>query len=126
MDPFYRYKIPEPDIKYVGNKTSFENLTTVSKKLGRESEHILKFFAYELGTGFVVKNDAYFLNGNYPRSVIQASLDKFVSMYVNCGTCSNPETILQKGKLRCKACGASTLLNPNHKWSQYITKVISR
>ena len=53
-DPFYRYKMPALVIKTKGKrngvKTELVNINDIAKSLSRESESIMKFLGYELGT----------------------------------------------------------------------------
>lgn len=132
-DPFYRYKMPTIQAKVEGRgngiKTAIPNLSEVARALGRPSAYVVKYFGYELGaqTTFKEEDDRYLVNGSHQQTELQDSLDGFISKFVLCGACKNPETQIQikgKGLLQkdCKACGRLTDIDPRHKLSSYILK----
>lgn len=132
-DPFYRYKMPPIQSKTEGRgngiKTAIGNLSEVSRALGRPPAYVVKFFGYELGAQTSIKEeeDRYLVNGVHDSSELQDSLDGFISKFVLCGSCKNPETEIQiKGKdtlqRDCKACGKITMIDLKHKLSSYILK----
>ncbi|KAJ8146863.1 translation initiation factor 5 eIF-5 [Metschnikowia aff. pulcherrima] len=132
-DPFYRYKMPPIQAKVEGRgngiKTAIPNLSEVARALGRPAPYLVKFFGYELGaqTTFKEDDDRYLVNGSHQQSELQDSLDGFITKFVLCGACKNPETQIQikgKGNLQkdCKACGRITDVDPRHKLSSYILK----
>lgn len=132
-DPFYRYKMPPIQAKVEGRgngiKTAIPNLSEVSRALGRPPAYVVKFFGYELGaqTTFKEEDDRYLVNGAHMQSELQDSLDGFITKFVLCGACKNPETQIQikgKGNLQkdCKACGRITDIDVRHKLSSYILK----
>lgn len=132
-DPFYRYKMPVIQAKVEGRgngiKTAIPNLSEVARALGRPPAYVVKYFGYELGaqTAFKEEDDRYLVNGSHQQSELQDSLDGFISKFVLCGACKNPETQIQikgKGSLQkdCKACGRLTDIDPRHKLSSYILK----
>ncbi|GEQ68046.1 hypothetical protein JCM33374_g1712 [Metschnikowia sp. JCM 33374] len=132
-DPFYRYKMPPIQAKVEGRgngiKTAIPNLSEVARALGRPAPYLVKFFGYEMGaqTTFKEDDDRYLVNGSHMQSELQDSLDGFISKFVLCGACKNPETQIQikgKGILQkdCKACGRITEIDLRHKLSSYILK----
>lgn len=132
-DPFYRYKMPPIQAKVEGRgngiKTAIPNLSEVARALGRPAPYVVKFFGYELGaqTTFKEDDDRYLVNGAHQQSELQDSLDGFITKFVLCGACKNPETQIQikgKGFLQkdCKACGRITEIDLRHKLSSYILK----
>lgn len=132
-DPFYRYKMPPIQAKVEGRgngiKTAIPNLSEVARALGRPAPYLVKFFGYELGaqTTFKEDDDRYLVNGSHQQSELQDSLDGFITKFVLCGACKNPETQIQikgKGNLQkdCKACGRITDVDPRPKLSSYILK----
>jgi len=115
-DQFYRYKMPILDIKIEGGgrgtKTLLTNLSSISKALNRPTSFILKYFGYELGSSTqITKNDnKYILRGIHDKITLKDLLHKFISNYVLCSNCDNPETVIVVGKkssvnLFCKTCG---------------------
>lgn len=132
-DPFYRYKMPTIQAKVEGRgngiKTAIPNLSEVARALGRPPAYVVKYFGYELGaqTAFKEEDDRYLVNGSHQQNELQDSLDGFITKFVLCGACKNPETQIQikgKGLLQkdCKACGRLTDVDVRHKLSSYILK----
>lgn len=132
-DPFYRYKMPPIQAKVEGRgngiKTAIPNLSEVARALARPPAYVVKYFGYELGaqTSFKEEDDRYLVNGAHQQSELQDSLDGFITKFVLCGSCKNPETqiiIKGKGNLQkdCKACGRITDIDLRHKLSSYILK----
>lgn len=132
-DPFYRYKMPAIQLKVEGRgngiKTAIPNLSEVARALGRPPAYVVKYFGYELGaqTTFKEEDDRYLVNGAHGQPELQDSLDGFITKFVLCGACKNPETQIQiKGKndlqKDCKACGRITEVDLRHKLSSYILK----
>lgn len=132
-DPFYRYKMPPIQAKVEGRgngiKTAIPNLSEVARSLGRPPAYVVKYFGYELGaqTSFKEEEDRYLVNGAHGQGELQDSLDGFITKFVLCGACKNPETQIQikgKGNLQkdCKACGRISDVDIRHKLSSYILK----
>lgn len=132
-DPFYRYKMPPIQAKVEGRgngiKTAIPNLSEVARALARPPAYVVKYFGYELGaqTTFKEEDDRYLVNGSHMQLELQDSLDGFITKFVLCGACKNPETQIQvkgKGNLSkdCKACGRITDVDPRHKLLSYILK----
>lgn len=132
-DPFYRYKMPPIQAKVEGRgngiKTAIPNLSEVARALARPPAYVVKYFGYELGAQTTMKEeeDRYLVNGAHQQSELQDSLDGFITKFVLCGACKNPETqitIKGKGFLQkdCKACGRITDVDLRHKLSSYILK----
>jgi len=129
-DPFYRYKMPPLVIKTKGRgngvKTELVNIDDIAKSLARDSESIMKFIGYELGTianGIVI-------NGNFNEYIIKGLLDKYITKFVICDICGNPETffVIRKKVLKaeCKACGGRYEVDINHKLTDYLLKTLSK
>jgi translation initiation factor 5 len=90
---------------------------------------VVKFFGFELGAQVTANpsDDRYIINGAHDSSKLQEYLDTFISKFVLCKQCKNPETdlIIQKDEsiIRdCKACGQRTDVEMRHKLSSYIVK----
>lgn len=91
--------------------------------------HPIKYFGFELGSQ--VKGDAntdrYIVNGAHDAEKLQNILDGFITKFVLCGSCKNPETdlVISKDEMiskNCKACGANTPADMAHKLIPYIIK----
>lgn len=132
-DPFYRYKMPPILAKTEGRgngiKTAVLNTSDVARALSRPPSYIIKYFGFELGaqTSISEANERYLVNGVHDSAKLQDSLDGFISRFVLCGSCKNPETeyiIHRDGNVEkdCKACGAKSLVDPRHKLTSYIVK----
>ena len=131
MDPFYRYKVPAPVLRREGRgngaKTVIVNLSEIAKSLNREPDYIIRFISYEIGVSSQYKRPYYSLNGSHRYELLSSQLNKFVSRFVSCATCGNPETVFfaRKKSLRicCKSCGCSSILSvDDHKLVKYILK----
>jgi len=89
---------------------------------------VIKYFGFELGaqTNIDPKDDRWIINGAHDASKLQDHLDGFISKFVLCKGCKNPETIvnIQDGriKLDCKACGHISEPDLRLKLSSYILK----
>jgi translation initiation factor 5 len=132
-DKFYRYKMPKLLAKIEGKgngiKTVVPNMSDVSKALSRPPSYATKYFGCELGAQVKCddKTDRYIVNGAHDVNKLQDLLDGFISKFVLCGSCLNPETDLLVTKDQfivkdCKACGKRTDVDMRHKLSTYILK----
>jgi translation initiation factor 5 len=72
------------------------------------------------------KDDRWIINGAHEASKLQDSLDGFISKFVLCKSCKNPETTItiKDGRiiLDCKACGQRHEADLRHKLSGFILK----
>jgi translation initiation factor 5 len=117
-DPFYRYKMPTVVIKEEGrgngSKSVFVNVDAVAAAIGREPTRLVKYLGKGLGTRatYDKKQSMATLGGFFSPTVMQEAVQDFVDFDVLCGSCGNPETVLEMKKgserRRCKACGEKT------------------
>lgn len=131
-DPFYRYKMERLQSKIEGKgngiKTVVANLPSVAQSLARPPAYVIKWFGFELGaqTNTNPKDDRWIINGAHEASKLQDSLDGFITKYVLCKSCKNPETEIhiKDGRilLDCKACGQRSQADLRHKLSGFILK----
>ncbi|QPG75527.1 hypothetical protein FOA43_002882 [Brettanomyces nanus] len=132
-DPFYRYKMPPIQAKIEGRgngiKTNVLNAVEVARALNRPTAYVIKFFGFELGaqTAMNENQERYLINGVHDANKLQDVLDGFISKFVLCPSCKNPETSLnvtRDGHLKkdCKACGKVTEVDPRLKLVTYILK----
>lgn len=132
-DAFYRYKMPRIQSKIEGKgngiKTVVSNMTEVARALSRPPAYVTKFFGSELGS--IVhcddKTGRYIVNGAHDADKLATSLDSFISKFVLCAACDNPETDLEVAKdgmiwRACKACGHRSTVDMGHKLVAYIQK----
>jgi translation initiation factor 5 len=89
---------------------------------------VIKYFGFELGaqTNTNPADDRWIINGAHEAAKLQDHLDGFISKFVLCKKCKNPETDVQikdeRITLDCKACGQRTDVDPRHKLSSFIVK----
>lgn len=131
-DPFYRYKMEKLVSKIEGKgngiKTVVANLTSVAQSLARPPAYVIKYFGFELGaqTNINPADDRWIINGAHEAAKLQDYLDGFISKFVLCKKCKNPETEMEikddRITLDCKACGQRTDVDPRLKLSSFILK----
>ena len=101
-------------------------MVEVAKALNRPPSYVTKFFGAEVGalTNWEEKEARYIVNGVHDADKLQSLLDDFISKFVLCSKCKNPETVLsvKNGVIfrTCKACGAKTPCDNNHKLATFI------
>lgn len=101
-DIFYRYQMPEIEILFIHKKTQLCNLNEISKSINIKDSNILfKYISKKLNTMGQVKNDLYFISGNFDKTIIQNIIYDYINSFLLCKTCNIPE--IQNGK--CLACG---------------------
>lgn len=131
-DQFYRYKMEPLRAKVEGKgngiKTVVVNLSNVAQQLARKPAYVIKYFGFELGaqTNIDPKDDRWIINGEHQATKLQDYLDGFISRFVLCKNCKNPETVINVKDgdilLDCKACGQITKADPRQKLSSFILK----
>jgi translation initiation factor 5 len=131
-DPFYRYKMERLQSKIEGKgngiKTVVVNLSSVSQSLSRPPSYVIKYFGFELGaqTNTNPSDDRWIINGAHDAAKLQDYLDGFISKFVLCKKCKNPETdvVFKDGRilLDCKACGQRSEVDLRLKLSSFILK----
>ena len=105
------------------------NNVDVAKALDRPPQYVVKYYGCELGaqTNFDDKTGTSIVNGAHQTTTISELLEGFIKKFVQCYSCGNPETVVKIDKrdnitLKCKACGASSDVDPRHKLCTYILK----
>lgn len=131
-DPFYRYKMERLQAKVEGKgngiKTVIVNLSSVAGSLARPPAYVIKYFGFELGaqTNTNPADDRWIINGSHDAPKLQDYLDGFISKFVLCKKCKNPETDvnIKDGRilLDCKACGQRSDVDLRLKLSSFILK----
>jgi translation initiation factor 5 len=131
-DSFYRYKMERLQSKIEGKgngiKTVIVNLSSVAQSLARPPSHVIKYFGFELGaqTNTSPNDDRWIINGAHDASKLQDYLDGFITKFVLCKECKNPETEvhIKDGNitLDCKACGKISKVDPRLKLTAFILK----
>jgi translation initiation factor 5 len=111
-----------------GIKTVVANLSSVAHSLSRPPSYVIKYFGFELGaqTNINPSDDRWIINGAHEASKLQDHLDGFISKFVLCKNCKNPETdvVIKDGYilLDCKACGQRSNVDLRLKLSGFILK----
>ena len=132
-DLYYRYKMPRLVSKIEGKgngiKTVVSNMVDIAKALNRPPVYVTKFFGSEVGSLTVCDEKAarYIVNGAHEAEKLQNVLDGFISKFVLCPACENPETDLSVSKdgtiwRNCKACGHRATVDMAHQLCTYIQK----
>ncbi|KAA6414241.1 MAG: eukaryotic translation initiation factor 5 [Lasallia pustulata] len=131
-DAFYRYKMERLQSKIEGKgngiKTVIVNLSSVAQSLSRPPSYVIKYFGFELGaqTNTNPADDRWIINGAHEATKLQDYLDGFISKFVLCKKCKNPETdvVIKDGRivLDCKACGQRSDVDLRLKLSSFILK----
>lgn len=89
---------------------------------------VIKYFGFELGaqTNTNPADDRWIINGAHEATKLQDYLDGFISKFVLCKKCKNPETdvVIKDGRivLDCKACGQRSDVDLRLKLSSFILK----
>lgn len=131
-DPFYRYKMEKLQSKIEGKgngiKTVVVNLNSVAQSLSRPASYVIKYFGFELGAQANAKptDDRWIINGAHDAPKLQDYLDGFISKFVLCKKCKNPETDVEikdeRIFLDCKACGQRSEVDSRLKLSTFILR----
>jgi translation initiation factor 5 len=115
-----------------GIKTVVVNLSSVAQSLARPGSYLIKYFGFELGaqTNLDPADDRWIINGAHEANKLQELLDGFISKFVLCKKCKNPETDVQikdgRIMLDCKACGQRTEVDLRLKLSGFMLKNVPK
>jgi len=130
-DPTNRYMMPEVNLKAEGGgngkRTVFLNITDIAKALSRDVNSIMTYLSSILGCKFENSKDGrWILYGDHEKKKIQDKVDEYISIFVICKECQNPDTVyvLNEKKnvcLTCDACCKVTLVSLN----KNTTKILS-
>jgi len=100
--------LPRPQVRFTGSRrTTWVNFPEICDALGREREHVQKFFQVELSTQANLdgKNHLVLL-GRWKNSHVERVLRQYVEQFVTCKSCRRLQTSLTKLQLTCQVCGA--------------------
>ncbi len=111
-DSSERFEIPKAKGHIQGNRTVLTNFFQITKILGRDSQHILKFILRELASPAEVKGSQVVFGRKVSAAKVNETIEKYANTYVICKTCGKPDTeIIKKDRidyLKCNACGAQS------------------
>jgi len=100
----------------------------VARCYANSTVDLIKYFGFELGaqTNTSPADDRWIINGAHEASKLQTYLDGYISKFVLCKKCKNPETDTQIKDghitLDCKACGQRSDVDLRLKLSGFILK----
>lgn len=114
-----------------GIQTQVVNLREVAGILRTDPLYILKHWEYAFGVPAELHERAGSgkLIGKLTTAILQESLDRFIDMFLLCGNCKYPESVLiaKRGQLWsiCNACGAKLPLDSSHHLAAFILNSVS-
>lgn len=132
-DPHYRYKMSSVQLKFEGQgngqRTVFQNINEIAQELNRDPEIIISYLVTVLGCKCITnKEGQYVLYGTHGKDTVQDGVYSFISSFVLCQKCKNPETYyILEGKndvrMKCNACPEMSNI-PDNKTTTKIIKQI--
>lgn len=130
VDAFFRYKMPDIQVKIEGRgngiKTIIPNMADIGAALKRDPAYPTKYFSTELGalSQWDDKRNVGVVNGEHSKETLTKLLADFINRYVLCPQCKLPETDLKvkNGQImaKCKACGFRGPSDNKHRVATYI------
>jgi len=104
-------EIPKFDVFTEGNKTLIRNFQSVTDKLRRTDDLLIKFLSKELAVPITKEGDRVVIHRKINAEMINKKLEEFTLRYVICKECKKPDTnITDAGhgfkQLVCEVCGA--------------------
>lgn len=106
-----RFQMPEAESFIQGNKTIVKNFSSITKVIGRDSKHLLKFLAKETATSASVDDSSRLvLSGKFSHDQVNRLVSSYINQFLLCPECKRPDTkVVEKQgvrMLKCEACGA--------------------
>ncbi|MEM0286914.1 MAG: translation initiation factor IF-2 subunit beta [Conexivisphaerales archaeon] len=108
-----RLVLPEPDVRFVGNRTYLYNFKQITDAIRRNPDKVLMYLARELATAASMDQEgrAIFI-GRKSKDSFRVLIERYVMDNVICPVCGSPDTHIEKVKkvtmLVCEACGAKS------------------
>lgn len=112
-DPFYRYKMPTINTiiqKKSGGTTVITNAGDIATALARELPNLAKYMSGQLRCSVRVKGKTIVIPGQVSSEILQGAINDYITAFVLCKVCGNPETVIKRGQQGCKSCGEITNL----------------
>lgn len=127
-DPFYRYTRPVIKISYTKKNIIIENMYAAVKAINRDIVEVSTYMRPFVGRQVIIEDNIATIPNfdGKPLEIkdIDDILEKFISEFVICKKCGNPETIYVHEKksvsISCSACGYLSLAPE----SRYLKKQI--
>jgi len=115
-----KIRLRPPEVAREGSKkTVFINFGATCASIHRQPDHVLSYFATELGTtGNVQEGGGVVFKGKFVSSDIEKVLKRYIQEYVLCQSCKGPDTVLMRDAntrlyfLQCESCGATRSVAP--------------
>jgi translation initiation factor 2 subunit 2 len=110
-----RHVMKPPHVLKIGtSKTLWANFPEICELMKRKPDHVYAFFLAELGTtGSIDGSGRFVIKGKYIAKDIERLLRKYISEYVTCHMCKNPNTVISRDPVsrlyfvNCESCGCS-------------------
>lgn len=106
-----RFEIPKFEFFVEGNRTIIKNFKSVSDKLRRDPQIIMKYLTKELAVPAEMQGERLILQRKLMGDILNVKLKDFVNSYVICNECKRPDTHIEDAGrgmkvLICESCGA--------------------
>eukprot|EP01013_Petalomonas_cantuscygni_P020655 TRINITY_DN3925_c0_g1_i1.p1 TRINITY_DN3925_c0_g1~~TRINITY_DN3925_c0_g1_i1.p1 ORF type:complete len:369 (+),score=117.61 TRINITY_DN3925_c0_g1_i1:114-1220(+) len=130
-DTKYRYRMPPVITKVEGSgngiKTVIVNAASIADHLNRKVDYLMKFLAFELAATEKFMHEKYILTGRHEREDVQKTIYDFITRFVLCKRCRNPETRVyvdenSRVQSNCTSCGVTNLVDPAEKLVKVVLK----
>jgi len=110
-----RHTMKPPQVMKIGtSKVLWANFPEIAALMKRKPDHVQAFFLAELGTtGSIDGSGRFVIKGKYDQKDIERMLRKYISEYVTCHMCRNPNTVISRDPVsrlyfvNCESCGCS-------------------
>jgi len=110
-----RFEIPKVEGHIQGSKTIITNFISITSKLNREPQHLLKFLLRELAAPGNIDGQRLIFGKKITSGLINEKIEKYANEFVICKDCGKPDTELTKeGRvlmIKCTACGSKHPIN---------------
>lgn len=111
-----RFQIPEVISEVQGNKTLIRNFIEIADTLRKDPNHLARYLFKELATPGNIQGSTLILQTKLSKDAIQKKIGVYVSEYVYCKICGEPDTkFVKEGRvtlIRCEACGGTSPYKP--------------
>jgi translation initiation factor 5 len=134
-DPNYRYKMSEILLKYEGQgngqRTILLNINDIAQELNRDSDIITSYLVSILGCKCIINKEGQcVLYGTHGKDVVQNGIYDFISLFVLCQNCKNPETYYIREKedivMKCNACPELSKIQMNKTTLKISKQIVSK
>ena len=110
-----RFEIPKVEGHIQGSKTIITNFISITSKLNREPQHLLKFLLRELAAPGNIDGQRLIFGKKITSGLINEKIEKYANEFVICKDCGKPDTeLIKEGRvlmIKCTACGSKHPIN---------------